>query len=189
MLKITIKDREIEYSVYYRNVKYIRYELREGKLKVILPKRYNVNVDECVRRKEDWIYNKLLEYDNARNELKKQTENKNLINRTLDELRLIVDGYIDKYQSLLNVRVNRLQFRSMTKKWGSCSSLANVTLSKDLRFLPEELIAYIVYHELTHLIILAHNDEFFDIIKKEFPCYEEYDQQLKEYWYLIYNNT
>ncbi|OED30629.1 M48 family metallopeptidase [Methanosphaera sp. WGK6] len=189
MLKITIKDREIEYSVHYRNVKYIRYELREGKLKVVLPKRYDVDVEDCVRRKEDWIYNKLIEYDKVHNELKKQTENKTLINRTLTELRLIVDSYIDKYQDLLNVHVNRLQFRCMTTKWGSCSSLGNVTLSKDLRFLPEELIAYIVYHELTHLIILAHNNDFFKIIKQEFPFYELYDQQLKEYWYLIYNNT
>ena len=73
----------------------------------------------------------------------------------------------------------------MTTKWGSCSSLGNVTLSKDLIYLPEDLIAYIIYHELAHLIILDHSDKFFNIIKKEFPDYKSYDSRLNEYWYLI----
>ena len=73
----------------------------------------------------------------------------------------------------------------MTRKWGSCSSKANITLSKSLAYLPDKLVAYIVYHELAHLIVMAHNDEFFDIIKKEFPNYELCDKKLEQYNYLI----
>lgn len=189
MLKTKIKDKEVEYSVDYRNVKYIRYELRDGKLRLILPKRYDGNVEQCVHRKEKWIYNKLIEYEEFQNNLKKTTKNKNLTHRTLPELKKITNYYIEKYQNLLNVKVNRLQFRDMNTKWGSCSSLNNITLSKDLRFIPENLIAYIIYHELVHIIVLAHNDEFYKIIQKEYPNYKNYDDQLNEYWFLIKENT
>ena len=83
------------------------------------------------------------------------------------------------------MRVNRVQFRSMTTKWGSCSSLGNITLSKDLRFLPNDLIEYVIYHELVHLIVLDLSDEFFNIIRKRFPDYKEYDNRLREYCFLI----
>ena len=92
---------------------------------------------------------------------------------------------IEYYEKFLNVKVNRVQFRDTVYKWGSCSSLRNVTFSKNLRYLPDRLVAYIVYHELVHIIVLAHNDKFYDIIRREFPDYEKCDGKLKEYHYLI----
>lgn len=185
MLKTKIKDREIEYTVDYRKVKYIRYELRGGKLRLILPKRYDGNIEECIHKKEKWIYDKLVEYDEVKVKLEEQTRNICLIQRTEKEFKNITNSFFEKYQNQLNVNVKRIQYRHMTTKWGSCSSLGNVTLSKDLIYLPEDLIAYIIYHELAHLIILDHSDKFFNIIKKEFPDYKSYDSRLNEYWYLI----
>jgi predicted metal-dependent hydrolase len=185
MLKTKIKDREIEYTVDYRKVKYIRYELRGGKLRLILPKRYDGNIEECIHKKEKWIYDKLVEYDEVNVKLEEQTRNIYLIQRTEKEFKNITNRFFEKYQNQLNVNVKRIQYRHMTTKWGSCSSLGNVTLSKDLIYLPEDLIAYIIYHELAHLIILDHSDKFFNIIKKEFPDYKSYDSRLNEYWYLI----
>lgn len=187
MLKTKIKDREIEYTVDYRKVKYIRYELRGGKLRLILPKRYDGNIEECIHKKEKWIYDKLVEYDEVNVKLEEQTRNIYLIQRTEKEFKNITNRFFEKYQNQLNVNVKRIQYRHMTTKWGSCSSLGNVTLSKDLIYLPEDLIAYIIYHELAHLIILDHSDKFFNIIKKEFPDYKSYDSRLNEYWYLIKN--
>lgn len=185
MLKTKIKDREIEYTVDYRKVKYIRYEFRGGKLRLILPKRYDGNIEECIHKKEKWIYDKLVEYDEVNVKLEEQTRNIYLIQRTEKEFKNITNRFFEKYQNQLNVNVKRIQYRHMTTKWGSCSSLGNVTLSKDLIYLPEDLIAYIIYHELAHLIILDHSDKFFNIIKKEFPDYKSYDSRLNEYWYLI----
>ena len=100
----------------------------------------------------------------------------------------MVNIYVEKYEKILNVEVNRLQFRDTIYKWGSCSTLRNITLSKNLRFLPDRLVEYIVYHELVHIIVLAHNDKFFEIIKKEFPNYLLCDEKLKQYNFLIENN-
>ena len=73
-------------------------------------------------------------------------------------------------------------------KWGSCSSLRNITLSVDLRFLPDRLVSYIVFHEMVHIIVMAHNDKFYEIIKKEFEDYKKYDEELEQFSYLLRKN-
>ena len=60
--KIKIKDITLEYHVEYRNVKYIRYELRDGILRLVLPKRANINVEEQIHKKDKWLYKKLKQY-------------------------------------------------------------------------------------------------------------------------------
>ena len=186
--KIKIKDIEVEYSVEYRKVKYIRYELRSGKLLVILPKRSKANVEEMIHKKDRWIYRKITEYNRENKRLSELTGNMHLVQRTLPELRDLVNIYVEKYEKILNVKVNRLQFRDTVYKWGSCSNLRNVTLSKNLSFLPDRLVEYIVYHELAHIIVLNHSDKFFEIIKREFPNYECCDEKLKQYNFLIEKN-
>lgn len=186
--KIKIKDIEVEYSVEYRKVKYTRYELRSGKLLVILPKRSKASAEEMIHKKDGWIYRKITEYNLENERLSDMTRNMHLVHRTLPELRTLVKGYVEKYEKILNVKVNRLQFRDTVYKWGSCSNLRNVTLSKNLSFLPDRLVEYIVYHELAHIIVLNHSDKFFEIIEREFPNYEYCDEKLKQYNFLIENN-
>ena len=184
---IKIRDIELEYSVDYRKVKYTRYELKNGKLFLILPKRSKVNIEETIHKKDKWIYRKIMEYNKENEILSDKTKDMDLIQRSMPELRDLVSIYVEKYEKILNVKVNRIQFRDTLYKWGSCSSLRNITLSKNLRFIPDRLVEYIVYHELTHIIVLAHDDKFFEIIKREFPNYTLCDEKLKEYNFLIEN--
>lgn len=184
---IKIKDIELEYSVEYRKVKYTRYELKNGKLFLVVPKKSKVNIEETIHKKDKWIYRKIIEYNNEKKLLSDKTRDMDLIHRSMHELKDLVMEYVEKYEKILNVKVNRLQFRDTIYKWGSCSNLRNVTLSKNLRFIPDRLVEYIVYHELTHIIVLAHNDKFFEIIEKEFPNYKLCDEKLKEYNFLIEN--
>lgn len=186
--KIKIRDIEVEYSVDYRKVKYIRYELKRGKLLIILPKRSKVDIEETIHKKDSWIYKKIIEYNKEKEHLSNITRDMHLVHRTLSELRDLVDVYVEKYEKILNVKVNRLQFRDTVYKWGSCSSLGNVTLSKNLSFLPDRLVEYIVYHEMAHIIVLNHSDKFFEIIQREFPNYDVCDEKLKQYNFLIENN-
>lgn len=185
--KILIKDIEVEYSFKYSKVKYIRYELKQGKLIVVLPKNYKKPIEEVIHKKDKWIYNKIVKHNEKIKNLSEKTKNMSVVQRSLAELKQLVFEYIEEYETFLNVKVNRVQFRDTVYKWGSCSSLRNVTFSKNLSYLPDKLVAYIVYHELAHLIVLAHNDEFFNIIKKKFPNYERCDEKLNQYQFLIDN--
>lgn len=181
-----IGDKTLKYAVVYKKIKYIRYNLYEDRLLLKLPVTYKKTVNEAISLKENWLYNKLKKNEEYSNRLNEETRDLELSNRSQMQLKHLCAYYIDKYSKQLNVKVNRLQYRDMTTKWGSCSSKSNITLSKSLCYLPDRLVAYIVYHELAHLIVLSHNDEFFNIIKKEFPNYKECDVQLEQYNYLIH---
>jgi predicted metal-dependent hydrolase len=183
--KIKIKDIELEYFIDYRNVKYTRYELRHGKLHLIIPKNNRESIEEIIHKKDKWIYKKLTKYYEDKKRLSKATKGMKVVQRSLPQLKQLVITFVEKYEKILNVKVNRIQYRDMVYKWGSCSYLKNVTLSKSLRYLPDRLVEYIVYHELVHLIVLAHNDKFFKIIRKEFPNYEYCDEKLDQYHFLI----
>ena len=41
---------------------------------------------------------------------------------------------------------------------------------------------------MVHLIVLDHNDRFYDIMRRVYPDYDEYDEKLKLYEYEIFKN-
>ncbi|RAP51763.1 MAG: hypothetical protein BZ138_04530 [Methanosphaera sp. rholeuAM270] len=185
---IRIKDITIEYHVEYRNVKYTRYEIKNGQLKLVTQKQNKDNIKEQIHKKDNWIYNKIKQQRQFQEKNRKLTQNKRPEQRTLKQLKQHVNNKIEQYEKQLNVKAKRIQYRQMTRKWGSCSSLGNITLSRDLKYLPDKLVSYIVYHELAHLIIMAHNKEFYQIIEREYPDYKKLDEELEQYHYMI-NNT
>ena len=180
-----IRDKTLKFAVKYKKVKYIHYKLYEDRLRLVLPKSYKDTVNSALKMKEKWLYKQLVKNEEYMTKLDSECRDISLLNRTENQLRTLCAGYIEKYSRQLDVRVNRLQYRDMTTKWGSCSIRSNITLSKLLAYLPDYLVAYVVYHELAHLIVLDHNDAFFEIIKKEFPDYKELDKELERYNYLI----
>jgi hypothetical protein len=55
------------------------------------------------------------------------------------------------WSARLGVQVTRTQVRAMRNKWGSISTAGTLTLADDLLRLPEELVEYVIVHELLHL--------------------------------------
>ncbi|MBU4075475.1 MAG: M48 family metallopeptidase, partial [Euryarchaeota archaeon] len=70
-------------------------------------------------------------------------------------------------------------------KWGSCSPNKNLTINTLLKYLPENLIEYVIFHEMVHLIERKHNKLFWKFIAIKFDNYEEKEKELFEYWFLI----
>ena len=77
----------------------------------------------------------------------------------------------------------------MKSKWASCSIKKNLTFNTLLRYLPNFLIKYVVFHEITHLKEKKHNERFWKIIKKEFKDYQKKEKELLIYWFLIQKNN
>lgn len=53
-----------------------------------------------------------------------------------------------------------LRFRAMKSRWGSCSSERDITLNVYLLQLDDQLIDYVILHELLHTEIAAHGQVF-----------------------------
>lgn len=62
--------------------------------------------------------------------------------------------------SQFNFTINQLRIKKMTSRWGSCSSKNNINLSIFLMKLPDNLIDYIIIHELCHTRHKNHGERF-----------------------------
>jgi len=77
----------------------------------------------------------------------------------------IFNKSIKKYQKIVKKDINRVTIRKMKTKWGSCNYYKrNINLNLELIKRPIELIEYVVFHELTHLIHPNHSKEFYNYL-------------------------
>jgi predicted metal-dependent hydrolase len=179
--KTKINDIDVEYEVIHRNVKYARLEIKTDKIRLIMPINYNKD-EEIIKNHEKWIYNKLSRIKASQKEA--QNKELNLI-RTNDEFRSMVLLAIEKISRELNVNINKVYFKRMKTRWGSCSSNKNININIYLMHLPSYLVEYVVYHELAHLIEMGHNKKFWDIISNRYPNYKNMEDELSIYWILV----
>lgn len=91
---------------------------------------------------------------------------------------------IERRVAELNSRHFGVQVRSVNLKynhsnWGSCSRAGNINLSTRLLFAPDEVIDYVIIHELAHRVVPNHSDRFWKEVARAMPDYMEKEKWLK----------
>jgi predicted metal-dependent hydrolase len=74
-----------------------------------------------------------------------------------------------------------LKIRKLTSRWGSCSSKRDITLSYFLVQLPDELVDYVLLHELAHTTHHNHSPEFWGFMEARVPNLRELRRQIKQH--------
>jgi len=174
-------DAGIQYTLDYRNVKHPRLEYKTGTLLLILPKHYK-SEKQTLEKYRKWIQRKQLIITKALEEAKTKTINQN---RPVKELRNLVNQTAKNYQTELNTKINKIYFKKMKTKWASHSKKDNLTINTLLKYLPEDIIEYIIYHEIAHSVERKHNEKFWNLVNKKFKDYSTKERELLTYWFLI----
>ncbi|NDV80444.1 SprT family zinc-dependent metalloprotease [Bacteroides sp. 51] len=63
-----------------------------------------------------------------------------------------------------NLPYNKVKINSSRGRWGSCSTKKDINLSYFLVLLPQDLIDYVLLHELCHTREMNHSDRFWDLL-------------------------
>ena len=88
-----------------------------------------------------------------------------------------VDDFNDKY---FQQNITGVYLKYLHSRWGSCSNTGNINLSTRLLFAPNDVIDYVIIHELAHLVEFKHSKRFWSIVQKIMPDYKEKEEWLAE---------
>ena len=79
-------------------------------------------------------------------------------------------------------KINSINLKYNRSNWGSCSTRGNINLSTRLLFAPDDVIDYVIIHELAHLLEMNHSPRFWALVEKAMPDYREKEKWLKANW-------
>jgi predicted metal-dependent hydrolase len=96
-------------------------------------------------------------------------------------LHKVVQPLIQKWEQTLRVKVGRYFLQRMKTKWGSCNHRAgNIRLNTELVKKPQDLLEYVIIHEMAHLVEPTHSERFTAILQKYYPTWREARAELNE---------
>ena len=105
------------------------------------------------------------------------------------QLLKILNGYLGIYQRKMHAPVNKVYIKNQKTRWASHTPKHNLNFNITLAALPENIIEYIVIHELAHTIEPKHNKKFWYIVERFCPDYKERKQELTRHLLPIQKNT
>ncbi|MDD5728723.1 MAG: SprT family zinc-dependent metalloprotease [Victivallales bacterium] len=80
-----------------------------------------------------------------------------------------LNTYAEKYA----LPYNELKINSASRRWGSCSAAGNINFPWRIMMCPENIIDYIIVHEMAHLKHLNHSPRFWREVEKLCPTWRD----------------
>jgi len=169
------------YTVIERKIKYPRLEFKKGELFAVVPRGRSYLANALVAKHEQWIIRAFKKHA----QLLSTSSQLEFADRTQKQLEVLVKELMLKASVILQVSARSVSYRAMIRRWGSCSMLGDVVLNKRLAFVPDGLIWYVIFHEMCHLRVHAHNKLFNDLMRSQFSDIKYYKDMLKAYTHAI----
>jgi len=184
---IKIHNQEIQIICKKSNkAKKIRISINYNKeISLIIPRSISYKIAyDFLLSKSKWVEKALIKIDK---------KNQNKINSSQEKNIYLTQDQIEKYSKTIIDRtlllakkynfsnLQMVKIKSQKTLWGSCSSKNNINLNINLIKLDQELIDYVILHELTHLNIKNHSKKFWQELEKLEPKARILDKKLKNY--------
>ena len=85
------------------------------------------------------------------------------------QARLVIAEKAREKAKSIDAKLGRISLRDTRSRWGSCSARGDVSFSWRLILAPEEVLDYVVAHEVAHLIEHNHSPEFWQLTARLTP--------------------
>ena len=77
---------------------------------------------------------------------------------------------------------SQVEVRDQHTRWASCSHFQAIGLNLRLIFLPEDLVRYVILHELAHISELNHSKKYWSLLASMAPDYVQNRIDVRESW-------
>ncbi len=85
----------------------------------------------------------------------------------------VIPERASRLAAAIGVDYKRITIRNQRTRWGSCSSVGNLNFNCLLMLCPDEVIDYVIIHELCHLKYMNHSADFWQEVEKYCPSYKK----------------
>jgi predicted metal-dependent hydrolase len=100
-------------------------------------------------------------------------------NWLIEKAQGIFENKVEKHSERIGVRVKRIAIKNLRNRWGSLTKKGVINLNPNLIKAPEDIIDYVVLHELCHLKIKEYSHHYWDMLHKFMPNFYDKIEWLK----------
>ena len=138
-------------------------------------------IEGFIREQRGWIEKQRARLEKEREEADAAGElSPEEIKRMAEELRAVLNEKLPYYASLLGVSYGNVTIRCQKSKWGSCTSKGNLNFNCLLMLAPEEVLDYVIVHELCHRRHMDHSPRFWALVESVMPDHASRRKWLKD---------
>lgn len=149
----------------------------DGRVVVRAPIRYPVSeINRFIGEKADWIDRHL---EKVRDIEKKEPITKQEVKYLVTKAKRVIPPKVEYYAKLIGVDYGTITIRMQKSRWGSCTAKGNLNFNCLLMKTPDEVIDYVVVHELCHRKEMNHSPRFWAEVEKILPDYKKRKSWLK----------
>lgn len=92
-----------------------------------------------------------------------------------------IPSHVEFWADKMNLSPSDLRFRKTKRQWGSCSGKNVLSFNTMIMKLPQDVIQYIIIHELAHIKHKHHQKDFWQLVEHYLPDYKRQVKELKNY--------
>jgi hypothetical protein len=139
-------------------------------------------INKFIGEKADWIDKSLKKMKERYEDQPKGSElTPQDIKLLVSRAKRIIPPKVEKYAKILGVDYNRITIRMQKSRWGSCSGQGNLNFNCLLMRAPDDVVDYVIVHELCHRKEMNHSDRFWALVESVLPDYKEKRKWLRDH--------
>ncbi len=144
----------------------IRISLRYNKpVSVTMPSYVSyAEADKLVLEKLDWIKEELAKLKESQPQRRVFTDEE--VARLRSQAKQFLPSRVAVLAQRFGFSYNKITVKDIRSRWGSCSSLNNLNFSIYLMDLPDDLVDYVILHELCHTVHRNHGAHFWELLNR-----------------------
>jgi len=143
-------------------------------------------IENFVKQKSKWIEKQQSKMESRRVVISKRKESlsdperKKFEKIYREQAREKITERCKYYGEMHGLKFNRIRITGAKTRWGSCSAKNNLNFCWKLILAPEEILDYVVVHELSHTVHKNHSAKFWNLVEQIDPEHKKNRKWLKQ---------